>query len=88
MVTATTIPATVLVVGVSSYFDSKLEDRIEQTTATAATIAGELFRTFRTIRTIRTIHALGAMDKLLAKYKTHLDHARLLGKKRAPIYGF
>lgn len=82
LVTATTIPATVLVVGITSVFDSKLEERINSVNSIAATNAEELFRF------IRTVHALGAMDKLLLKYKSHLEEAQELGKKRAPIFGF
>jgi ATP-binding cassette, subfamily B (MDR/TAP), member 1 len=39
------------------------------------------------LSSIRTALALRATDKLLLKYKTHLNYAASLGRKRAPILG-
>jgi ATP-binding cassette, subfamily B (MDR/TAP), member 1 len=61
LVTATIIPATVLGVGITAVFDSKLEDSLNATNADAATTAEEI------LGSIRTVLALRATDKLLSK---------------------
>jgi ATP-binding cassette, subfamily B (MDR/TAP), member 1 len=61
LVTATIIPATVLGVGITAVFDSKLEDLLNATNADAATTAEEI------LGSIRTVLALRATDKLLSK---------------------
>ena len=48
-VTSTIIPATVIGVGITAAFDSKLEDALNATKADAATVAEEILSSIRTV---------------------------------------
>lgn len=81
LVTATIVPAIVLVVGITSVFDSRLEEAINTTNAEAASVAEEM------LSTVRTVRALNATGKLLRKYQEHLKRAKSLGWKLSPVKG-
>lgn len=81
LVTATIVPAIVLVVGITAVFDSKLEDAINTTNADAASVAEEM------LSTIRSVRALNATAKLLQKYQSFLKRSTILGWKRSPVAG-
>jgi ATP-binding cassette subfamily B (MDR/TAP) protein 1 len=69
LVTATIIPASVLVIGITSTFDEEKERSLNEVKAEAATAAEEVFSSMRTVR------ALGAQEKLFSRYKLFLNRA-------------
>ncbi|KAI9738848.1 MAG: hypothetical protein M1834_008355 [Cirrosporium novae-zelandiae] len=81
LVTATIIPATVIIIGATAVFDSKLEESINLTDGDASAVAEEM------LGSIRTVWALRAVPRLLAKYQSYLERTTRIGWKRAPILG-
>lgn len=81
LVTATLIPAIVVIVGVPGSFDEKLEKSATAVKAQAATLAEEIFSSARTVR------ALGAERALSARYENLTDMAIKIGLRRAPLKG-
>lgn len=82
LVTATIIPATVIIVGAAATWESKMEEFINTINADAATLAEEI------LGSIRTVRALGATDKLLKTYRSYLNRAKAVGWRISPIKGF
>lgn len=82
LVTATVVPATVIIVGATATLESKLEESINSLNVDAATLAEEI------LGSIRTVRALGATEKLLESYRTYLDKAKALAWRISPISGF
>ena len=82
LVTATVVPATVIIVGATATWESKLEESINTINADAATLAEEI------LSSIRTVRALGATTKLLNSYHSQLKKAKAIGWQISPISGF
>ena len=81
LVTATLVPAIVVIVGVPGALDEKLEKSLNEVKAQAATLAEEIFSSVRTVR------ALGAEGVLSSRYEALLKTARQIGLRRAPFKG-
>ncbi|CCX10116.1 Similar to Multidrug resistance protein 1A; acc. no. P21447 [Pyronema omphalodes CBS 100304] len=81
LVTATTLPAVILLVGTTVFFDQKLETQILATLSTAGGLAEEA------LGSIRNVVAFGAHEKLEARYRSYLDTATKLGMKKGPVLG-
>ncbi|OCL13054.1 P-loop containing nucleoside triphosphate hydrolase protein [Glonium stellatum] len=81
LVTSTIIPAVVVVVGITSALDEKLEQSINVAKSDAATVAEEI------VSSVRTMRALRATEKLCKKYESYLMQATNIGWKRSPISG-
>lgn len=82
LVTATIVPATMIIVGATATRESKLEESINAINADAATLAEEI------LGSIRTVHSLGATEKLLKSYHSYLQQAKVVGWRLSPITGF
>lgn len=81
LVTATVIPAAVIAIGITSAFDEKKEEALNDVKAEAATVAEEVLSSTRTVR------ALGAEGRLSKKYQKLLNRATDIAWKRSPIVG-
>ena len=81
LVTATIVPATVIVVAIAALFESKLEEAVSRTNTEAASLAEEI------LGSIKTVRALRASERLLDKYRNFTNEASALGWKRAPVTG-
>lgn len=81
LVTATIIPAAVILVGLTSALDEKKEQDLNTINAEAATVAEEV------LSTVRTVRALNAEKKLANKYGSILAKAMDIGWSRGPIKG-
>ena len=81
LVTATTIPAAVLGIGITVYLDARQEAKIMAIYSRAAGLAEEA------LSTIRNVTALRANEKLQKKYDAHIDEAKEYGVKKGPILG-
>jgi ATP-binding cassette subfamily B (MDR/TAP) protein 1 len=81
LVTATTLPAAVIGVGITVWLDSRQEAKILAIYAKAAGLVEEA------LSSIRNVTALGANEKLQKKYDAHLDEAKAFGLKKGPILG-
>lgn len=78
---ATSIPASVFLVGITVALDAKVEAKILDIYSKAGGLVEE------TLGSIRVVVAFGAKDKLRAKYDKHLDVAKNFGVKKGPILG-
>jgi len=81
LVTATTLPAVILLVGVTVFFDQKLEARILDVYSKAGGLAEEA------LSSVRNVVAFGAHDKLVRKYNAYLDAAKAFGVEKGPFLG-
>ncbi|KAJ5895439.1 hypothetical protein N7495_007130, partial [Penicillium taxi] len=81
LVTATIIPAAVILIGITSAYDENKEQEANIVNAEAATLAGEVLGSMRTVR------ALNAANKISRKYKLLLEKAVDIGCSRAPFKG-
>ncbi|PVH87505.1 P-loop containing nucleoside triphosphate hydrolase protein [Cadophora sp. DSE1049] len=81
LVTATIIPAIVIGVGITSFFESRVEDSLNTTKADAATLAEEI------LGSVRTVLALRATNRVLDKFHAYVKDAKRLGRRMAPILG-
>lgn len=78
---ATSVPAAVVLVGVTVAMDAKVEAKILDVYSKAGGLAEE------TLGSIKVVVAFGAKNKLRAKYDKHLDVAKKFGLKKGPILG-
>jgi ATP-binding cassette, subfamily B (MDR/TAP), member 1 len=81
LVTATTLPAAVIAVGITIALDARLEAKILAIYAKAGGLVEEA------LGSIRIVAAFGANEKLLKKYETYLEIAKTYGVKKGPILG-
>ena len=81
LVVATTLPATVLAIGITVALDAKLEAKILAIYAKAGGLVEE------SLGSIRNVTAMGAAPKLRAKYDKYLDEAMAFGIRKGPILG-
>lgn len=81
LVTATTLPAAVIGVGITVALDTRQEAKIMGIYSKAAGLVEEA------LSSIRNVTALGANSKLQKKYDVHLDQAKSFGVKKGPILG-
>jgi ATP-binding cassette subfamily B (MDR/TAP) protein 1 len=81
LVTATTLPAAVLGVGITVALDAKQETKILAIYATAAGLVEE------SLSSVRNVIALGANAKFQKRYDGYLDQAKVFGVKKGPILG-
>ena len=78
---ATTIPAAVILVGITIVMDAKLEAKILDIYSRAGGLVEEA------LGSIRIVIAFGANSKLVQKYNEHLDTAKAFGVKKGPVLG-
>jgi ATP-binding cassette, subfamily B (MDR/TAP), member 1 len=81
LVTATTLPAAVIAVGITIALDARLEAKILEIYAKAGGLVEEA------LGSIRIVAAFGAYEKLTKKYDTYLDVAKTYGVKKGPVLG-
>ncbi len=81
LVTATTLPAAVLAVGITIALDARLEAKILEIYSKAGGLVEEA------LGSIRVVTAFGAHEKLTKKYDACLDVAMAYGMKKGPILG-
>lgn len=81
LVTATTLPAVIILVGITVVFDQKLEAKILDVYSKAGGLAEEA------LSSVRNVVAFGAHDKLMQKYGVYLDAAKVFGVKKGPLLG-
>jgi len=81
LVTITTLPAAVILVGITVAFDQKLEAKILDVYSKAGSLAEEA------LSSVRNVVAFGAHEKLMAKYNVYLDAAKVFGIKKGPFLG-
>lgn len=81
LVTATTLPAVLILVGSTVVQSQKIEQQILQIYTKAGGLAEEA------LGSVRNVVAFGAHDKLAAKYGAYMDSARTLGIKLGPLLG-
>jgi ATP-binding cassette subfamily B (MDR/TAP) protein 1 len=81
LVTATTLPAVVILVGITVAIDQKYEATILDVYAKAGSLAEEV------LSSVRNVIAFGAHDKLKKKYEAYLDVAKSYGVKKGPVLG-
>lgn len=81
LVTATTMPATVLIVGVTVILDARLEAKILDIYAKAGGLVEEA------LGSIRIVTAFGARHKLQKQYDAYLDQAKKFGIRKGPVLG-
>ncbi|KAK6530830.1 hypothetical protein TWF281_007667 [Arthrobotrys megalospora] len=74
------VPTILIVITICVTIDSGIEKELMATWATADKLAEEVFAS------IRNVHAFWAYPKLSRKFKLIVDDARVLGKKKPPIY--
>ncbi|KIX08813.1 uncharacterized protein Z518_03470 [Rhinocladiella mackenziei CBS 650.93] len=82
LVTATTLPLAVIVVGITVAIDAKLEAKILKIYGTAGGLAEEA------MSTVRIVTAFNATGKLRRKYDEYLETAKRYGVKKGPVLGF
>ena len=78
---ATSVPASVFLVGITVMMDAKVDAKILDIYSKAGGLVEE------TLGSIRVVVAFGAKNKLRAKYDKHLDVAKKFGLKKGPILG-
>ena len=81
LVTATTLPAAVIAVGITVALDARLEAKILDVYAKAGGLVEEA------LGSVRIVTAFGAHEKLLKKYEAYLEVAMAYGVKKGPILG-
>ena len=81
LVTASTLPAAVIAVGITAALDARLEAKILAIYAKAGGLVEEA------LGSVRVVTAFGAHNKLLKKYEAYLDVAKTYGVKKGPILG-
>lgn len=81
LVTITTLPAVVFMVGMTVMFDQKYETQILATYAKAGSLAEEV------LSSVRNVVAFGAHKKLRGQYEACLDVAKTYGVKKGPVLG-
>jgi ATP-binding cassette, subfamily B (MDR/TAP), member 1 len=81
LVTATTLPAAVIAVGITIALDARLEAKILAIYAKAGGLVEEA------LGSIRIVAAFGAYEKLTKKYDAYLDVAKSYGVKKGPVLG-
>jgi ATP-binding cassette, subfamily B (MDR/TAP), member 1 len=81
LVTATTLPAAVIGVGITIALDARLEAKILAIYAKAGGLVEEA------LGSVRIVQAFGANQKLVKKYDAYLDVAKAFGVKKGPILG-
>lgn len=81
LVTATTLPLAVIVVGITVALDAKLEAKILKIYGKAGGLAEEA------MSTVRIVTAFDAVDKLRRKYDDYLETAKQYGVKKGPVLG-
>ena len=81
LVTATTLPAAVIAVGITIALDARLEGKILEIYAKAGGLVEEA------LGSIRIVTAFGAHEKLLRKYEAYLEVAKTYGVRKGPILG-
>jgi ATP-binding cassette, subfamily B (MDR/TAP), member 1 len=81
LVTATTLPAAVIAVGITIALDARLEAKILEVYAKAGGLVEEA------LGSIRIVAAFGAYEKLTKRYDAYLDVAKAYGVKKGPILG-
>jgi ATP-binding cassette, subfamily B (MDR/TAP), member 1 len=81
LVTATTLPAAVIAVGITVALDARIEAKILEIYSKAGGLVEEA------LGSIRIVAAFGANDKLLKKYEAYLEVAKTYGVKKGPVLG-
>jgi len=81
LVTATTLPLAVIIVGITIVVDTRLEANILKAYATAGGLVEEA------MATVRIVTAFDASKKLRKKYDSYLETAKEYGVKKGPILG-
>ena len=81
LVTGTTLPAVVLLVGITVVLDQKLEAQILDVYSKAGSLAEEA------LGSVRNVVAFGAQDKMSKRYAAYLETAKQLGVKKGPVLG-
>jgi ATP-binding cassette, subfamily B (MDR/TAP), member 1 len=81
LVTATTLPAAVIAVGITVALDARIEAKILEIYSKAGGLVEEA------LGSIRVVAAFGANDKLLKKYEAYLEVAKTYGVKKGPVLG-
>lgn len=81
LVTATTMPAAIIGVGITLTLDARLEAKILDIYSKAGGLVEEA------LGSIRVVAAFGAQSKLIKKYDAYLEKAKVFGVKKGPILG-
>jgi ATP-binding cassette, subfamily B (MDR/TAP), member 1 len=81
LVTATTLPAAVIAVGITVALDASLEAKILEIYSKAGGLVEEA------LGSIRIVAAFDANQRLLKKYEAYLEVAKTYGVKKGPILG-
>lgn len=81
LVTATTLPAAVIAVGITIALDARLESKILDIYAKAGGLVEEA------LGSVRIVNAFGAHERLKKKYDVYLEAAKTYGVKKGPILG-
>ncbi|KAI5781280.1 P-loop containing nucleoside triphosphate hydrolase protein [Geopyxis carbonaria] len=81
LVTITTMPAVVILVGITVTIDQKLEAKILEAQSKAGGLAEEV------LGSVRNVVAFGAGTRLGNRYREYLDIVRDLGKRKGPVLG-
>lgn len=81
LVTATTLPAAVIAVGITVALDARLEAKILEIYSKAGGLVEEA------LGSVRIVTAFGARQKLTKKYDAYLEVAKGYGVKKGPILG-
>jgi ATP-binding cassette, subfamily B (MDR/TAP), member 1 len=81
LVTATTLPAAVIAVGITVALDARLETKILEIYSKAGGLVEEA------LGSIRIITAFNASTKLQKKYDAYLEAAKKFGVKKGPVLG-
>ncbi len=80
LITVCIVPAIIVVTGICVAFDMKSENEMMSIYARADQLAEEVFAS------IKTVHAFWAYPKLAQKYERIIEDARVIGKKKSPVF--
>ncbi|KPM43758.1 Leptomycin B resistance protein pmd1 [Neonectria ditissima] len=80
LITLCIVPFMLIVITICVMLDSKIENKLLSTWGEADKLAEEVFAS------IRNAHAFWAYSKLSRKFEDIVDRARVLGKKKPPIW--
>ncbi|EON67317.1 hypothetical protein W97_06570 [Coniosporium apollinis CBS 100218] len=81
LITIGVAPAIILITGIATMIDARLESRMLEIYSAAAALAGD------TISSMRTVHAFSAGSKLVKKYDGHLQRAYEIGRSKSIVWG-
>ncbi|KAK6224273.1 ATP-binding cassette sub-family B member 5 [Colletotrichum tabaci] len=81
LITSCILPALLIVIGGPSVPDAMLDAKILPIYATAGKYAESI------LASVRAVKAFGLESRILDKYASCLHDARVLGKKKSPLYG-